>query len=86
MTPLLPKEGVAIEHGGTICLKIIDKVREYNLGDFIKFSPVELNEICLLFQLATDDIVKSTGIFAKSIGIQDAEQSAAEDSVPSPQR
>lgn len=74
LTPPLPKEGILIESGGSIYLKVIDKIKEYNLGDFIKFSPVELNEICLLFQLATDDIIKSTAVFAKSIGIQNAEQ------------
>jgi len=84
LTPPLPKEGILIESGGSIYLKVIDKIKEYNLGDFLKFSPSELNEICLLFQLATDDIIKSTVTYSKSIGIQIAEQTNPADPAQAP--
>lgn len=72
MMPPIPKEGVHIEPGGMILLKIKDRNREYKLGDIIEFTPVELNEICLLFRLSTDDIVNSTIDYAKKINIKDA--------------
>jgi hypothetical protein len=67
----LPEGGFYFENGGNIGLKIRDRVREYKLGEVIELTPVDVNEICYLVMLATDEIVASTVNYAKSIGIRD---------------
>jgi hypothetical protein len=75
LTPM-PEEGFYFEHGGTIGVKILDHFREFKLGDVIEFTPVDVNEICFLIYLATNDIVVSTVNYAKTLGIKVADQGA----------
>jgi hypothetical protein len=78
----LPEGGFYFENGGKISLKIRDRIREYNIGEVIELTPVDVNEICYLVMLATDEIVASTVNYAKSIGIEVTEPSGAREKSP----
>ncbi|OPY65908.1 MAG: hypothetical protein A4E63_02767 [Syntrophorhabdus sp. PtaU1.Bin050] len=69
LTPPLPKEGLPLKDGGNIVLHFVDRIVEYKLGDNIRISPHELGDICFLVNIATEEIVKSTFEYAKSIGV-----------------
>lgn len=70
LTPPYPKEGIFLKGGGIVMMKITDRVREYSLGQYVRLSPNDLSEICLLFQLSTDEVVKSAIEYAEGIGIE----------------
>lgn len=64
-----PKEGIFLKDGGTVCVKVIEKELEFQLGEVIKLNPNDLSEICMVATLATDEILKSTVDYLKSIGV-----------------
>ena len=70
INPQIPEGGIYLKDGGTICLRVVEKEREFQLGEVIKLNPNDLYEICLLVTLATEDILKSTFDFLKSTGIE----------------
>jgi hypothetical protein len=69
LKPPIPEEGLILEEGGEVKLRITDRIIEYRIGDIVNLSPNDLGEICFLVQLATDDIVNSAQIYGKNIGI-----------------
>lgn len=69
----MPEEGFYFEKAGTIGVKISDRLREFKPGEIIELTPVDINEICFLVYVATNDIVASTVNYAKKIGIKIAE-------------
>lgn len=69
LQPPLPEEGIFLKDGGIVSVKIVDRVKEYKLGEVISLSPNDLAEICFLTQLATDEILKSAFEYAKALGI-----------------
>lgn len=71
LTPM-PKEGIYFEKAGTIGVKFLDRLREFNCGDIIELTPTDINEICFLVHVAVNDIVASTTDYAKKIGIKNA--------------
>jgi hypothetical protein len=74
----IPKGGIYLKDGGTVCIKIRDRNRVYALGEIVELNPVDINEICFLVSLATNEIVASTVAYAKSIGIETTEQTAVD--------
>lgn len=86
MTPPYPEEGIFLKDGGTVMMKVTDRAVQYQLGQYVRLSPKELSEICLLFQLSTGEILKSAIQYAESLGIEirkvnsDIEQKASADS------
>jgi hypothetical protein len=67
--PPYPKEGIYIKGGGNVAFTVVDRERQYKIGDFIKLTPTDLSEICLVATLATQEILSSTVSYLKSIGI-----------------
>ena len=85
LKPPYPENGIYLEDGGTVMMKITDRAVEYSVGDYIRLSPSDLSEICLLFQLSTTEIVKSTIEYAKGIGIDvRVNQNSVEQDAPAP--
>lgn len=70
LTPPYPKEGIFLKDGGTVMIDVTDRVLEHQLGQYVRLSPNDLSEICLLFQLSTDEMLKSTIEYAEGIGIE----------------
>ena len=70
MAPPFPKEGLLLKDGGTFCVKVIEKELEFQMGEVIKLSPNDLSEICMVVTLATDEILKSTVDYLKSIDVE----------------
>ena len=70
LTPPYPEEGLFLKDGGPVKIKVMDRELEYPLGQYIHLTPNELSEICLLFQLSTDEVVKSAIEYAKGVGIE----------------
>lgn len=69
LMPPIPKEGVYLDQGDTVKMKINEREKEYRLGIVISLSPNEVNEICFLVNLATDDMTKGAIQYAQEIGI-----------------
>ena len=69
----MPEEGFYFEKAGTIGVKVSDRLRVFKLGEIIELTPADINEICNLFYVATNDVVASTVNYAKKIGIKIAE-------------
>ncbi|MCR4321361.1 MAG: hypothetical protein NUV74_13620 [Candidatus Brocadiaceae bacterium] len=63
LTPM-PKEGFFFKEAGTIGVKILDRLREFKKGEIIELTPTDINEICFLVYMATNDIVTSTMNYA----------------------
>ena len=80
----IPEGGIYFKDGGTVCIKIRDRNREYSLGDILELTPSDVNEICFLVSMATNEIIASTVDYAKSIGIEITEQTAADGQVAAP--
>jgi hypothetical protein len=78
-TPI-PKTGIYLKDGGTVALKVVERIRDCKLGEIIEFTPSDINEICFLVQEASGEILASTLTYAREIGIIIAEQSAQPDS------
>lgn len=70
LMPPFPKDNVILESGDRVMVSVVDRVKEYKLGETVTFSPNDIGEICLLFHLATDDITKSALEYAKNMGIE----------------
>jgi len=73
----LPEGGIYLEDGCTVAIKIRNRNREYKLGEVIELTPIDINEICFLILLATNEIVASTVDYAISLGIEITEPSGA---------
>ena len=67
--PPYSNEGILIKEGGKVIATVVDREREYKIGDIIKLSPLDLSEICMIVTLATQEILSSTVKFMESIGI-----------------
>ena len=74
LMPPFPKGGIYLDEGATVKMKINEREKEYQLGNVISLSPTDVNEICFLVKLATDDISKGAIQFAQNIGIQVVEK------------
>lgn len=72
LTPM-PEEGFYFEKAGTIGIKVSDRLRVFKQGEIIELTPADINEICFLVYVATNDVVASTVNYAKKIGIKIAE-------------
>jgi hypothetical protein len=70
LNPPFPKSGTFLKEGGELCIKVIEKIKEFSFGDVIKLNPNDLSEICLVFFIATEEISKSTFDHLKKIGIE----------------
>jgi hypothetical protein len=73
----IPEGGIYLKDGATVSIKIKDRNREYSFDEIIELTPIDVNEICFLVFLATNEIVASTVNYARSIGIEITEQKAA---------
>lgn len=83
LKPPYPENGIYLEDGGTIMMKVTDRTIEYPIGHYVRLSPSDLSEICLLFQLSTTEVVKSTIQYAEGIGIEvKAPQDSVEQDAP----
>lgn len=51
-------------------IDVTDRVLEHQLGQYVRLSQNDLSEICLLFQLSTDEVLRSTIEYAEGIGIE----------------
>ncbi len=69
----IPEEGLYFENAGSISVKVSERLREFKLGEIIELTPADINEICFLIYMSTNEIVASTRNYAKSIGIRSAE-------------
>ncbi len=69
MMPPFPEEGIYLKDGGSVMIKVTDRAIGYQLGQYVRLSPNDLSEICLLFQFSTSEIMKSTIEYARGIGI-----------------
>ena len=69
MNPPFPKKGILLKDGGNFIVAVVDREREYNAGDVIKLSPLDLSEICMVVTLATQEILTSAVKYMESIGI-----------------
>lgn len=67
--PPYSKEGIFLKDGGSFSVKVIDKEREYKIGDVIKLSPSDLSEICMVVKIATQEILSSAVNYMESIAI-----------------
>lgn len=70
LMPPFPKNSTVLKSGAKVMVSCVDRVKEYKLGETIIFSPNDIGEICLIFNLATDDITKSALEYAKNNGIE----------------
>jgi len=70
LIPPFPKEGVFLEEGANVKVQVIERETEYRIGEVIALSPNDLGEICLLFNLATNDIAKSALEYARKMGVK----------------
>jgi len=68
--PPFPKEGVFLEEGANVKVQVIERETEYRIGEVVNLSPNDLSEICLLFNLATNDIAKSALEYARKMGVE----------------
>lgn len=66
----IPESGIYLKDGGTVGLKISERLRAYKLGDIIEFTPMDVNEICFLVNEASNEIVASAINYAKELGIK----------------
>lgn len=71
LMPPMQEKGVFLKEGGSVNIKIKDRIVEYNLGEILNLSPNDLGEICFLVHLTTVDIVKSALAYSKKIGINE---------------
>jgi hypothetical protein len=76
----IPETGIYLKDGGTVALKVVERIHDYKLGEIIEFNPSDINEICFLVHEASGEILASTLTYAKEIGIIIAEQNAQPDS------
>jgi hypothetical protein len=68
--PPIPQEGILIEDGGIVGLKLPERTRIFNIGEKIIFSPRDLAEICQFIIFSTNEISNSFMNYAKSLGIK----------------
>jgi hypothetical protein len=66
----IPAEPIITKEGDQFVVEVVDRTREYNLGDMIRLNPAELSEICLLFQLATNELAISFVDYCRESGIE----------------
>ena len=59
-----------MKDGGIVGLKVLERLREYKLGDIIEFTPMDINEICFLVNEVSSEVIVSTINFAKELGIK----------------
>ena len=69
LDPPFPEEGILVEGGGKVMLRRTERVRCFGLGEIVSFAPKDLAEICLLFNLASGEIMRECIAYAKSIGV-----------------
>jgi hypothetical protein len=65
-----PENGIYLKDGGMVGLKVLERLKDFKLGDIIEFTPVDINDICFLVNEATNEIVASTILYAKDLGIK----------------
>jgi hypothetical protein len=69
LNPPFPKECILLKDGGNFIVAFVDRESEYNAGDVIKLSPLDLSEICMVVTLTTQEILTSAVKYMESIGI-----------------
>jgi len=74
----MPEGGIYLKDGGTVGLKVLERLREYKLGDIIEFTPMDINEICFLVNQVSSEIIVSTINYAKELGIKITEKNLPE--------
>jgi hypothetical protein len=75
----LPESGLYLKEGGSVALKVLERLRDYKLGEVIEFTPVDINDICFLVYQSTGELIASILNYAKELGIENAEQSTHAD-------
>lgn len=56
--------------GGNVCVRVVERVREFRLGEQLVLSPHDLNEICWFCLRSSDEVVASLLRFAELQGVQ----------------
>jgi len=79
LRPPIPETGIYFKNGAMISLKVLERLKDYKLGEVIEFTPVDINEICFLINEAANEIVALTVTYAKDLGIKVAEHGAQPD-------
>lgn len=71
-----PPDGLLLTNGGSVMIKLIERVRTFKRGDKLILSTRDLAEVCWFYDREARSILKSVLEFASSIGIKISQKAA----------
>lgn len=57
---------VKLENGGEVKTQLVERVKEFEVGEVVSFTPAELQEICFSIIIATDKVIPQLVDLAKA--------------------